>query len=164
MINTINQYIARLFAIVGGAILIGVAVITTSSVIGRATISIGGKPISGDFELVEVGVGIAIFCFLPIAVVQRAHASVDILQPLFSERINGILETVIDILFAAMFIVFTWRTYLGMLSKWRTGDTTFILQIPLWMPYSLALFVLFFTSIVALGVITARAVEFVRTV
>ena len=66
--------IARWLAILGGAILAAMALLTTVSIAGRAAFS---APVRGDFELVAIGTGIAVFAFLPWCQLTRGNVLVD---------------------------------------------------------------------------------------
>ena len=50
-------------AICGGLVLVAIVLINFISIAGR---TIFGKPLTGDFELVEMGCAVAIFSFLPL--------------------------------------------------------------------------------------------------
>ena len=71
--------LANWTAIVGGIVLVAMTLMVVASVAGRAMIGLGLGPVPGDFELVEVGVGIAIFYFLPWCYLRGGHATVDLL-------------------------------------------------------------------------------------
>jgi len=126
-------------ALVGGVVLVALVVITVVSVTGRALISVGLGPIPGDFELIEAGTGFAIFAFLPWCQMRRGHVTVDILMARLSTRTNLIIDIVANVLMTAAAGLVLWRLYLGMLDKMSYGETTFILQFPVWWPYSAAL-------------------------
>jgi hypothetical protein len=53
---------ARWLALAGGVLLCVLCVMVVISVSGRALGGIGLKPVPGDFELVEMGTAIAVFC------------------------------------------------------------------------------------------------------
>ncbi len=55
--------LSRWTAVVGGVVLVALMLMVVASVAGRALIGVGLAPVPGDFELVEVGVGIAVFFF-----------------------------------------------------------------------------------------------------
>ena len=90
--------LARAVAIAGGSVLALVTVITVVSVIGRALIPIGLKPVPGDYEIVQAGVLFAIFCALPLTQYLRGHADVSILTDRFPPRAAAIIEFVMDVL------------------------------------------------------------------
>ena len=74
--------LAKLMAILGGIVLLALIAMVVVSVIGRAFIWAGLRPVLGDYELVEMGVGFAIFAFMPWAHLTRSHAIVT----LFTDR------------------------------------------------------------------------------
>ena len=61
-------------ALLAGAVLLAVALLTTVSVTLRW---LSGQPVKGDFELVSLGCGLAVLGFLAWATQQRANILVD---------------------------------------------------------------------------------------
>ncbi|MEM6897355.1 MAG: TRAP transporter small permease, partial [Pseudomonadota bacterium] len=59
------EALARTLAYLGGAILVALALMTLASIVGRWVNTGPIRSIAGDYELVEAGVGIAVFAFLP---------------------------------------------------------------------------------------------------
>ena len=151
--------LARLFAQLGGLVLCVLVMLTCLSIAGRslntllhgdlvqaampglasALLATGVGPINGDFELVEAGMAFTIFAFLPLCQLSGAHASVDILTSKFPITVNRVLRTVIDVVFAAVLILIAWQLFLGMESKRVSGQTTFLLQFPIWWAYAFSL-------------------------
>ena len=131
--------LARLVAVAGGAVLLVVAVVTVLSIVGRAFIWAGLTSIRGDFELVEAGVGFAVFSFLPWAHLTRGHAVVAILTDAFSARVNAVIVVISDLLMLIVAGFLTWRHILGMLDKLAYGETTLLLRFPLWWSYAIGL-------------------------
>lgn len=127
-------------ALVGGIVLIVLVCITCLSVIGRSLTIIGLNQIPGDFELVEYGVGFVIFSFLPWTQYARGHARVDLFTHNMGRLGNLIADLAADLLLFAIAIIITWRLWLGMLDKQSYGETTFILQFPIWYAYLAGLF------------------------
>ncbi|MEZ5931825.1 MAG: TRAP transporter small permease [Alphaproteobacteria bacterium] len=127
--------IARSMALIGGAVLILLVIMTCISITGRALVPFGLGPIKGDFEWIEIGIGFAIFAFLPWCQLQRAHAAVDLFKPAFPETMNRVIDLVVDILMAVVAVIIAWRLYLGMLDKQSYAETTFILQFPVWQAF-----------------------------
>lgn len=132
MLNIIER-IARLMAILGGLVLSALVVLTCASVAGR---SLADSPINGDFELVEAGVAFAIFAFLPIAQLYSSHATVDIFTSALSGKVNQFIRAFWEVIFALVLILITWRLFVGMQSKYAYGETTFLLQFPIWWAYA----------------------------
>ena len=149
---------ARYLAYAGGVILALVSLITVASIIGRALLSINSwfGPIKGDFEIVEMGVAIAIFAFMPLAQIRRGHVTVDVFISRLSSRAQAFLGLIGDSLIALASGVILWRFWIGFGEKFPYGsdqlraafgmgskpffpETTYELEVPVWIPYSLAL-------------------------
>lgn len=142
MIDRIDRLIRRLaagMAILGGLALIAVVLSSVISIAGRAMIPLGLSPIPGDFELVELGTGFAIFAFLPWCQISRQHATVEVLTMHFGAAANRWIDLVSDLLMFAAALFITERHYEGMLDKMRYGETTFIIQYPVWWAYAAGL-------------------------
>ena len=154
-VGAVLEWIARGLAWGGGMILVAIAVLTVASITGRALIFIGLSPITGDFELVEAGCAIAIFCFLPWCQLRRGHVTVDVLVARFPLRLQAFLGLVGDILIALAAGVILWRIWLGLGEKFPYGsdglreamgfgmrpffvETTYELELPIWIPYAAA--------------------------
>ena len=151
--------LARLFAQLGGLVLSALIILTCLSIAGRsligvlhadwvqasipgiavALIDLGVGPINGDFELVEAGMAFSIFAFLPLCQLNGAHASVDIFTSALPKRVNRMLRIVIEIVFAAVLVLIAWQLFQGTLSKRNSGQTTFLLEFPIWWAYALSL-------------------------
>ncbi len=143
-------------AYAGGAVLVAMAVMTVVSIIGRALIPLGLRPLKGDFEMVEVGCAIAIFAFLPWCQIRRGHVTVDIFTSGLPERMKAFLGLVGDSLLAVASYVILWRLWLGFGEKFPYGgdgirsffgmgtkpffvETTYELEIAIWIPYAACL-------------------------
>jgi TRAP-type C4-dicarboxylate transport system permease small subunit len=131
--------LARWTALVGGAVLVALMLMVVISVVGRAMIGIGLGPIPGDFELVEVGVGIAVFFFLPWCYLKGGHATVDLLHMHMPRWFQKTVDTVSDLLMLIVWLVMTWMLWEGMVEKKEYMETTFILQMPVWWAYAFCL-------------------------
>lgn len=148
--------LARLLAYLGGAILVALALMTVVSIFGRWINTGPIRSIAGDYELVEAGVGIAVFAFLPWCQLNRGHVTVDIFTNGLPARGRALTALMGDILIAVLAYVIMWRFYLGFGEKfpyfsdpWRDRlsmgfkpffpETTYELEIPIWIPYGLAL-------------------------
>jgi TRAP-type C4-dicarboxylate transport system permease small subunit len=148
--------LARLMALLGGAVLTLLVLITCLSIIGRALNSLmhsglvtslapglgawvveaGIGAIPGDFELVEAGMAFAIFAFLPYCTVTGGHASVDVFTNALPSAVNKLLDLVIALLFAAVLVLIAVQLNEGMTRKVSSGQTTLLLQFPVWWAYA----------------------------
>ena len=102
-------------------------------------LGLGIGPINGDFELVEAGVAFAVFAFLPLCQISGGHASVDVFTARMSARANRVLARVSDTLFAAVLVLIAVQLARGLLSKYGSGQTSFLLEFPLWWAYAASL-------------------------
>jgi hypothetical protein len=165
-------------AVLGGAVLVFLITLTCVSIIGRGLngvlhgwvgsafptmsnwlLSAGVGPINGDFELVEAGVAFSIFAFLPLCQITAGHASVDIFTAKLPASINRVLQFIIDIVFSILLIVIAYQLYNGMLSKQRYGDTTFLLQFPIWWAYAASVTGATVAALIAVYVACIRLTE-----
>ena len=171
--------LARFMAVIGGAVLTALIVVTCVSVAGRILntvlhgefaqsvfpgfadwlIKAGVGPLLGDFELVEAGVAFAIFAFIPLCQITGGHASVDIFTSRMPRTVNRAIQLVVDWVFAAVLILTAWQLYQGLLDKARYNETTFMLQFPIWWAYAASLFAASVAALVGLYVAAARVVE-----
>ena len=108
-------YVARAFALFGGSVLIMLAVMTVISTIGRAFVGlqIGLGPIPGDFELVEAGTAVAVFCFMSWCHLNQGHVTVDIIADHLPKKANLSLVLIGNVLVFLVAFVVAWRLWMG---------------------------------------------------
>ncbi len=123
-------------------------------------LDIGIGPLNGDYELLEAGMAFSIFAFLPLCQFHAAHASVDVFTSMISTKISNFMVWISEILFAVVLMVIAWQLTNGMLDKFRSGETTFLLQFPQWWAYSLSLMGAYVAAFVAVLVSYYRSREF----
>jgi TRAP-type C4-dicarboxylate transport system permease small subunit len=131
--------LAHWTALLGGASLVFVILMTVASVIGRALIPVGLGPVPGDFELTEMAIAFAIFCFLPLCQLSAGHATVDVFTVMLGRRANRVILLVWEVLLTAAVIFIAWRLYEGLQGKLGNGEITMLLQFPVWWGYAAAL-------------------------
>lgn len=151
--------LAEVFAIVGGLLLTCLILITCISIIGRELnallhedfvmsvmpgfaqwlLDLGVGSIRGDFELVEAGMAFCIFAFLPLCQITASHASVDIFFATLPTGVQRVLLAVVELLFAAALVIIALQLKEGMDRYVRSGQTSLLLQFPVWWAYALSL-------------------------
>ncbi len=151
--------LARIMAVIGGLVLTTLILITCISIVGRALnsglhsdlvmaaapglaqflLDAGIGAIRGDFELVEAGMAFCIFAFLPLCQVTAGHASVDILWGALPPVLQRLLTFTAEALFALALVVIAVQLDSGMERKIRSGQTTLLLQFPVWWSYAASL-------------------------
>ncbi len=134
--NNIIYSLSRLMAWFGAFVLAALALISVISIAGRAFAFAGLGPVPGDFELVEAGTALAVFCFLPWCHLKRGHASVDLFWKSFSKPMRRRLEVVADALMLLVWLLLVWRMGVAMLDYRDNGEVSFILQMPVWWGYA----------------------------
>mgnify|MGYP002713145763 CR=1 FL=1 len=144
------------FALAGGLVLVALIGVVAASILGRET---GLGAITGDYELVEAGTAFAVFAFLPHAQITGGHAVVDVFTRHLPARALRLLDMLIALIFAAVLIVIAVQLFHGTMGKYRSGQTTFLLQFPLWWAYAASLVAAWAGAMVGVYVAGARIVE-----
>lgn len=119
------------WALVGGMVLMAVVLMNTYSVIGANF----NSPFPGDFEMTEMGICLAVFCFLPYCQLTGANVTADIFTSGLSERWIAVLTLVASIIALGFSLLLLWRMYAGMLDQKEYDYMTAILQVPHWWAY-----------------------------
>lgn len=136
MLSKLIYDASRLLAWAGGAVLVLLALLSVVSIGGRALSFAGLGPVPGDFELVEAGTALAVFCFLPWCHLRRGHADVALLWNAYPPRLQRALVIAADALMLLVWLLLVWRMGLAMLDYRAHGELTFILQMPVWWAYA----------------------------
>jgi TRAP-type C4-dicarboxylate transport system permease small subunit len=126
---------ARLATLAGGAMLCAVALVVVLSVAGRFLF---GRPIEGDYELVEMGMAIAIFLCFPYCHLTGTNLVAEFFSARLGERAKLALDAVADAAFAVVAATLTWRLAIGLGRKMAQHDTTMLLEIPVWIGFGFA--------------------------
>ena len=119
--------IARALAVVGGVILSAVALMTAVSIVGRAAFS---EPVRGDFEIVAIGTGIAVFAFLPWCQLTRGNVIVDFFMDRAPVRAKALCDALGGMLYVALGALLTWRMVFGGIDMHRYAELSLTPQLP----------------------------------
>ena len=123
------------FAVAGGLVLIAMILLVVVSVLGRALLSM---PVPGDFEIVGLGAGVAVFLFLPYCYLQRGNVAVDIFVRHMPPALQRFLDALASLVFALAAGLFAWRMLYGLLDTFSYEDISMIVGVPLWWSYPFA--------------------------
>ena len=149
LLTQLGEKLISVWALVGGLILLSVVSLNIGSIIGGIVLI----HVPGDFELTQIGVAVAVFCFLPYCQLHNHNVTADIFtfwannKTILLLRIGG---AVIALLFS---ILLLWRMTDGMLDQKKYDYTTAILQIPVWtafIPILISLWLLAMASIMTI--------------
>ena len=124
---------ALVFALLGGIMLMLIALMTVASVIGRAAF---GKPVPGDIELTQYAIAVAISAFLPYCLFSGGNLIVDFFTAKAKQRTKRLLDAIGALTLAFAMGLFAWRTTVGMLSVKEAGETSMVISVPLWWTYA----------------------------
>lgn len=131
--------LCRYTAWFGGAVVAALGLLSVVSIAGRALSMFGLGPVPGDFELVEAGTALAVFSALPWCYLARGHATVDIFWPAIPQRARSLLNAATSMLMLLIWALLTWRMGVATVEHRASGETTFILNMPLWWGYAAAM-------------------------
>jgi TRAP-type C4-dicarboxylate transport system permease small subunit len=144
-------------ALLGGGVLFALTLLTVISVAGRTVLS---APVPGDFELVELGMAVAIFAFLPYCQIVRGNVIVDLVTSRAPARTRALLDAVGNLLFTAIAALLTWRVALGGIEIRSYHETTMVLQVPVWWGYVPAVLSLAFLTVVCAYTVWRSVLEY----
>jgi hypothetical protein len=171
--------LARAMVVLGGIVLVFLVALTCTSVIGRSfngvlhsdmaqslfgglangLIKLGVGPVQGDFEILEAGVAFSIFAFLPYCQLHSGHATVDIFTSFLPRKANQYIRAFWEIVLSVVIVLITVQLSAGLSSKMNTGETTFLLQFPVWWAYVASFVAAIAASIVAVYCAVGRVLE-----
>jgi TRAP-type C4-dicarboxylate transport system permease small subunit len=129
--------LAKWLAVAGGLVLMAMVAMICISIVGRALLAFGLRPITGDYELVSIGMGFAVFAFMPWAHLTRGHALVALVTDSFGVKVNAWLLVITDLMMLVASAFIAWRLYFGMMDKFAYKETTLLLRFPLSWAYAM---------------------------
>lgn len=139
--------LAKLFAILGGLVMVVITFITTYSILGRWLFN---SPLLGDTELVEFAMAMAVAAFLPICQWRGGNIIVDFFTTGASERTRDGLDRFGALSIAVMTGLLAWRSTLGGIGQKADGSVTMLMQLPEWVAYAVMVPPIALTAVIAL--------------
>ena len=115
-------------AILGGVLALGLALLVTASVLLRWMTTRG---ISGDFELAQMGMSVAIFAFLPICQLRGANIFVSTFTAWAPRRFQAALDALWALVYALIAGLISWEMLLGGWETVASATTTMALGLPI---------------------------------
>jgi TRAP-type C4-dicarboxylate transport system permease small subunit len=162
-IGRLGQFLFRLsiiLAYLGGAVVSALGIMSAISIIGRSAIS---RPVTGDFELVEIGIAVAGSLFLPYCQMTNGHIVVDFFTQRASRRTVRFLDQFGALLMAVTLLAVGWRTAVASIDIARSGETSMLLGFPTWIGYAAAVPGVLVAGIIALlqslGLVRLQRIE-----
>lgn len=128
--------LSQILALLGGLVLVGIALMTVFSVAGRVLFS---SPIQGDVELVQLSCAVGLACFLPYTQWQNANIIVDFFTARAAAGTRNRLDAFGSLALGLVALLVCWRTGAGALAARDNEETSMLMGVPLWIPYALML-------------------------
>ncbi len=151
-----QDLVARLsvgLALAGGCLVLLLALLVTFSVLRRW---LTADSVPGDFELVQNGLAIAVFAFLPICQLHGANISVDTFTRAGPAWVQSVLDGVWGLVYAGAAALIAWETAAGARETLVSGTTTMVLGLPIGWAMAVSAVFAAWLAVVAL-VVAARA-------
>jgi TRAP-type C4-dicarboxylate transport system permease small subunit len=139
--------IATVIAFIGGLLSFCLAVLVTTSVLLRWFL---GQPVPGDFEFVQMGTALVVFCCLPLCQIDRGNIIVDTFTSRLSRATQARIDALWDVVYALVIGVIAWSMVQGVIDAWRSGESTMVSQVPLWPALAISTGLIIFLVIAAL--------------
>lgn len=125
--------LARLCALLGGLLLMGIMLITCASVVGRNLLE---RTLVGDFELTGMACGVAIAMFMPWCQLRRGNIWVGFFTTRASAGTVAWLDRCGALLLALCMAVLALRSTVGGLNAHANFSTSMLLGVPHWWVYA----------------------------
>lgn len=132
LVGLILHKACRVFAFGSGLVLILMALMSLTSILGRSLID---KPILGDYELVQMMSAVAVTMSLPFCQMIRGHVIVDFFTTGLPRPVNRVLDIVANLVLALAAFAFTWRIAVGMVDLKASADASMLLNLETWWGY-----------------------------
>lgn len=129
------RWLTRALALIGGVFLLAAVAITLVSVTGRYGFS---SPVTGDYELVEITCAVGTFLFFPYTQAMNGNLTAEFFTSGLPWRWRRALDIIHDAIFASVAALLAWRLGIGLADKFRSGDASIMIHIPLWWAYCVA--------------------------
>ena len=141
-------------AIAGGLLMLALAVLVTASVLLRW---LAGQAIPGDFELVQMGLSVAVFAFLPLCQWHGGNIFVDTFTTRAPAWFRAALDGLWALVYAVLAALIAWRLAVGASEAFSSGTNSMVLGLPTGWAIAVASLLTAWLAFVALAT-AARAI------
>jgi TRAP-type C4-dicarboxylate transport system permease small subunit len=136
--------------------MVGLAGVVTASVLMRW---LGGQGINGDFELVQMGLALAVFAFLPLCQAHRGNVMVDTFTLRLPAPAQAGLDALWDLVYAAFAGFIAWRLAIGAWEAFTSRTTSMVLALPIHYAIGACAAMAAFLALICLSTAMRRAKE-----
>ena len=114
-------------ALAGGVLLLGMAVLVTASVLRRWLTSQG---VPGDFELLQTGLAVAVFAFMPLCQLRGGNLFVDTFTGRLPLAVRLRLDAMCALPYAGVATLIAVMMTVGAFETLRSGTRSMVLGLP----------------------------------
>ena len=125
---------AKWFAFAGGLIFTGLVVMSIISIVGRKLFS---APVPGDVEVLQMFAAFASATFFAYCHLMRGDVKVDFFTANMASARRCFLDATGSLLVGLVGALLAWRTWVGAMSLREAGESSAILEIPVWIAQAL---------------------------
>lgn len=126
--------VARLMAIVGGLVFVGLVIMSVVSIVGRKTV---GFVVTGDVEVLQMLAACAAASFFAYCHLIHGDVKVDFFTHNLPKKTLWIMDSIGSLLVGLFGALMAWRSWAGAMTVKDSGETSMLLQWPAWIPQAL---------------------------
>ena len=119
----------HVLGVVTALMLVAMVLLTCIDVVGRYFLN---RPLTGAFELTELAMGALIFSSLPLVTLRRQQVTVDLFDRLVPTSWKRAQSAFFDTMAALCMALIGWRLWIKAAEMAQAGETTAVLQIPVY--------------------------------
>jgi len=120
---------AKWFAFAGGVIFTGLVIMSIVSIVGRKLFS---APVPGDVEVLQMFAAFASAAFFAYCHLMHGEVKVDFFTAHLAGSKRCFLDAVGSLLVGLVGALLAWRTWVGAMSLRESGESSAILEVPVW--------------------------------
>ena len=125
---------AKWFALAGGLIFTGLVIMSIISIVGRKLFS---APVPGDVEVLQMFAAFASASFFAYCHLMHGDVKVDFFTANLASARRCCLDAAGSLLVGLVAAVLAWRTGVGAMSLREAGESSAILEVPVWIAQAL---------------------------
>ena len=126
--------LAKWFAYAGGLIFIALVLMSVVSIVGRKLFN---APVPGDVELLQLSSAFASATFFAYCHLMHGDVKVDFFTANMTSSRRLVLDSIGSLLVGLLGALLAWRTAVGAISLKEAGETSAILELPVWLAQTL---------------------------
>lgn len=156
LLRRVIEQVSEALALLGGAILIGLACYTIVDVSLRALLN---APLPGAVDVVSYGLGLVVACVLPLGFAHDHHVSVALLSDTLKGRARAAVLGLVTLVSGGFMGLLAYRATLYAAERAKVGDRMWILQFEVWPVWAVIAAMMWVTTLVLAGLLVLRLAE-----